>query len=455
MERAGVENGAGRELAGQARRARVVIVTYYWPPSGGAGVQRWLKMAKCLAAGGAVEPIIFTPSNPDPPLRDGSLLADVPEGLRVVTYSGVEPGRALRRVLRRERGGLETTSAAKAGRGGLAGWVARWVRGNLFIPDARCFSVRRGARSLRRWIERNGADAIITTGPPHSMHLIGLRVQRACRVRWIADFRDPWVDFPYLHYLPLTGDARRRHALLERRVVTSADRVLVVSPTMQRNFARAYGRAIDLVYNGYDRDDFVGLPPHVPSRPFTLLHCGEMKDDQSPRALWDALAELRGEGSITLGALRVLLIGRVAGGVLAEVETAGAGPFVSALPPVAHTELPSMLREASALLLSINRVPGAEGIITGKRFEYLAAERPILAFGPPGGDTAALIGSLDAGKLFSHDDTRAVKQTLLAWMAAEGAGALRGSNGGRARFSRQEQAEAVVRIVEEECGRAR
>ena len=435
MERAGVENGAGQGLVGQARRARVVIVTYYWPSSGGAGVQRWLKMAKCLAAGGAVEPIIFTPSNPDPPLRDGSLLADVPEGLRVVTYSGVEPGRALRRVLRRERGGLETTSAAKAGRGGLAGWVARWVRGNLFIPDARRFGVRRGARSLHRWIERNGADVIITTGPPHSMHLIGLRVQRACKVSWIADFRDPWVDFPYLHYLPLTGYARRRHALLERRVVTSADRVLVVSPTMQRNFARAYGRAIDLVYNGYDSDDFVGLPPHVPSRPFTLLHCGE--------------------GSITPGALRVLLIGRVAGGVLAEVEAAGAGPFVSALPPVAHTELPSMLREASALLLSINRVPGAEGIITGKLFEYLAAERPILAFGPPGGDTAALIGSLDAGKLFSHDDTRAVKQTLLAWMAAEGAGALRGSNGGRARFSRQEQAEAVGRIVEEERGRAR
>lgn len=439
--------GKGQNAVQGKPRMRVVIVTYYWPPSGGAGVQRWLKMAKCMAEEGIVEPIIFTPSNPDPPLRDESLLGDVPEGMQVVTYRSIEPSRALRKFLGKDRGGMETTSAAKGKRMGLAARAMLWVRGNIFIPDARRFGVRSGVQRLRAWIRENGADAIITTGPPHTMHLIGLKVHRATGLPWIADFRDPWVDFPYLHYLPLTRRARRRHAALERRVVTGADRVLVVSPTMQRNFETTYGRSIDLIYNGYDRDDFSSLPPHVPSQPFTILHCGEMKDDQNPHALWSAIAELHREGRISPDTLRVQLIGRTAAGVRAEVEAAGIASYVSPLPPVAHVDLPPRLRAASALLLSINRVPSAKGIITGKLFEYLAAERPILAFGPPDGDTAALIRSVQAGELFDHNDTASVKKTLSAWMKAEAQGALYGSNEGRERYSRQQEAREVCRLL--------
>lgn len=431
-----------------SRPLRVVIVTYYWPPSGGAGVQRWLKMAKCLAERGGVEPTIFTPANPDPPLRDASLLADVHPALRIVTYPSREPLRMLSKLLRRSRGSVETASATRAAGGGLAKKIALWVRGNLFIPDARCFSIRIAARRLEAWINEHGADAIITTGPPHSMHLIGLRVKRATGIPWVADFRDPWVDFPYLHYLPLTRYARRRHAALERRVAMGADRVMVVSPTMQRDFQSAYGRSVDLIYNGYDRDDFAALPPHAPAQPFTLLHCGEMKGDQSPHALWQAIAELRRDGRIAPGAFRVELIGRGAASVMQEVEAVGIASYVRAVPPVPHAQLPTILRQAGALLLCINRVPSAKGIITGKLFEYLASGRPILAFGPVDGDTAAIIGALGAGALYAHDDVSAAKRTLMDWMDAEARGVLRGSGDARSMFSRQAQAEAVAEILE-------
>lgn len=429
------------------KRLRVAIVTYYWPPSGGAGVQRWLKLAKCLAAGRIVEPIIFTPSNPDPPLRDESLLQDVPEGMRVIAHPIMEPSRALRRLTGKERGRMETTSAANGGRGGLAAKAMLWARGNLFIPDARLFWIRPAAKRLEKWIRDNGADALITTGPPHSMHLIGLRVKRATALPWIADFRDPWVDFPYLNYLPLTRYSRRRHAALERRVVATADRVIVVSPTMQRNFENTYHRPVDLIYNGYDSDDFSSLPPHAPSQPFTLLHSGEMKDDQNPHALWNAIAALHREGKISPRTLQVKLVGRAATGVIKEIEAAGISQYVDALPPVAHSALPPMLRQAAALLLSINRVPSARGIITGKLFEYLAAERPILAFGPPDGDTAELMRTTSSGKLFDHNDAAGVEKTLLAWMEKEAKGTLLGSNEKRENYSRQAEAEGVEKMI--------
>lgn len=435
------------------RPLRVVIVTYYWPPSGGAGVQRWLKMAKCLLARGAVETIIFTPANPDPPLRDESLLADVPAAMRVVTYPSFEPSRSLRKLLRKERGCVETTSATKGGGASIAKRIASWVRGNVFIPDARCFTIRTAAKRLKRWVSENGADAIITTGPPHSMHLVGQRLKRATGLPWIADFRDPWVDFPYLYYLPLTRLARKRHAALEKRVVEGADRVVVVSPAMQRSFEEKYRRPIELIYNGYDRDDFAALSPHRPAKPFTLLHCGEMKGDQSPNALWKAIAELHRSGRIAPDRFCVKLIGRAADSVLNEVRQAGLLPYVQALPPVAHSQLPPMLRQASALLLCINRVPSAKGIITGKLFEYLAAERPILAFGPTDGDTAAIIRELNAGALYAHDDADATLRTLEVWLDAEKEGTLHGASEGRERFTRQAGAVAVEQLLADLTGR--
>lgn len=450
----GSESTAQGSASGE-RKPRVVIVTYYWPPSGGAGVQRWLKMAKSMARHGGVEPIIFTPANPDPPLRDESLLADVPEAMQVETYPSREPSRALRKLLRKERGSVETTSATQGGKGGIAKKIALCVRANIFIPDARCFSIRIAAKRLQHWIETKGADAIITTGPPHSMHLVGLLIKRAMGLPWIADFRDPWVDFPYLHYLPLTRRARRRHAELERRVVMGADRVVVVSPTMRRNFEETYSRNVDLIYNGYDEDDFATLPHHISSRPFTLLHCGEMKGDQSPHALWQAIAELHREGIIAPDTLRVELIGRAASSVMEEVQAAGIESYVAALPPVSHSQLPALLQQAGALLLCINRVPSAKGIITGKLFEYLAAQRPILAFGPTDGDTASIISQLRAGAMYDHSDSASAKQTLTAWMAAECQGELAGASEEHAKFSRQEEARAVERIVEELLRRER
>lgn len=203
---------------------KVLIITYYWPPTGGAGVQRWLKFSKYFRSFGW-EPVIYTPSNPDFPIFDDTLLHDVPKDLTVLKTAITEPYDIYRKIMRKKK--TETVNQGFLSEGKENTWLQAamiWIRGNFFIPDARMFWIRPSLNYLSEYMKTNAIDAVISTGPPHSMHLIALGLKEKFKLPWIADFRDPWTQIDFYDQLKLSGFADRKHKRLEKTVLTKADR---------------------------------------------------------------------------------------------------------------------------------------------------------------------------------------------------------------------------------------
>ena len=269
-------------------RKRALIVSFYWPPSGGGGVQRWLKFAKLLPGHGW-QPIVVTPSNPDVPVHDPTLLDDVTDDIEVWSFPIWEPSRALRRL---GIGGASSRLGADgAAPTSLVGKIVRWVRGNMFVPDARVGWVRPTTRQLLQRLKTEPVDVVVTTGPPHSMHLIGLALKRATGLPWVADFRDPWSTMDYLEDFGLSARSRATFQRMEREVVAEADCVLVTSPGALKELG-ADPRKGHVLPNGWDRDDFPDRPqPKHPNPKPVLGHFGALYGARDPKDLWPALAQ--------------------------------------------------------------------------------------------------------------------------------------------------------------------
>ncbi|HER09404.1 MAG TPA: glycosyl transferase family 1, partial [Bacteroides sp.] len=260
---------------------KVLIITYYWPPSGGAGVQRWLKLTRYLPDFGW-QPVVYAPENPEAPVDDLSLLEDVHPEVKVVKRRIWEPYRYYRRFL-----GMSPSDRINAGflnekeKPGKKEGISVWIRGNLFIPDARKFWIRPSARFLTRYLRQHPVDAIISSGPPHSMHLIAQKLRKKFDLPWIADFRDPWTEIDFYDQLRLTRRADRKHRSLEQAVLKGADRVLVIGKSMAKRFRELAGIDPVVLPNGYDEADFAATFAPQPGNKFTILHVGAMNRDRN------------------------------------------------------------------------------------------------------------------------------------------------------------------------------
>lgn len=426
---------------------RLLLLTYYFPPSGGAGVQRPLKWVKYLRDF-SVEPTVLTVEAGAYPKLDASLEADVPPGVVVHRTHALDPFAAYARLTGRTR---DEAVAARTGdfRGGsLRERLALWVRANLFVPDARVgwapFAIREGLRLLRT----QPFDAILTTGPPHSVHLAGRALHARIGMPWIADFRDPWTDLYYQAELPRLGPVQQADRALERSVLRRATMVTTVSPSLARLLAQKVDRApadFRVIYNGFDEEDFAGIEPAPPADRFVLTYVGTLYGHQE--ALWAALARLREDGGVPR--LRVRLVGRVLPGTEAVLERFGVRDVVETVPYLPHPEAVREMASATLLLLTIEDWPHAEAIVTGKLYEYLAAGRPVLGIGPPGGDAAAILRQTGAGRMFAREDVAGIAAHLGAlYEAWERGGRLDGASPeAAARFSRRAQTEALARLV--------
>ena len=427
---------------------KVLIVTYYWPPSGGSGVQRWLKFAKYLSRKGW-EPIVFTPENPSFTIHDPSLEKDVPPSVEVLRFPIWEPYHLFFRI--QKWMGMQpgkTSDFIATGRKNFFQVVSAWIRGNFFVPDARIFWVKPSVAFLSEFIRQHNVHHLVTTGPPHSLHLIGMAIKkRMPAIQWIADFRDPWSEWDLLDHLSLTAWARARHRHLEQRVLVQADKVITIAPYHVQRLEALSGRKVTLITNGFDEEDFEGLK-HISNQRFTIRHIGIVDELRDPRPVMKALKVILKDHADIAKSLRLEFIGSVNSTFKTWLQDdallSGITSFVDTVP---HEELIRIYGQTDLQLLVLAHTAIAPGNLPGKFFEYLASGNPILAIGPTDGDAAQVLKETASGIIHSPADLSGLVESLMKFYEGWKAGRS-GPTGGTAKYTRKYLAEQLIQCME-------
>ncbi len=393
-------------------KKKVLIVTYYWPPAGGPGVQRWLKFAKYLPEFG-FQPIIYTPENPSYPLVDQSLKKEVPAGIPIVKTKIIEPYALAERLSKGNKKFKAGQFDLKQNQSFLAK-LSIWVRGNFFIPDARKFWIRPSVKFLKTYLQEQGIDTVITTGPPHSMHLIGLKLkEQNPQLKWVADFRDPWTEISYYRHLKLSKRSDKKHRDLEKQVLQSADLILATSFSDAENF-KALGANAQCITNGFDPSDTCASPetPIELPQQFTIAYMGVLEQLRNPALLWEILSELLEEIPELKEDLILEFIGRIDPKILSSLNSGPLKAHVIEKGYLPHQEALAQMQKAALLLITNFDSSSSKGIIPGKLFEYLASEKAILSFGPKEADVARILEQTGSGSHFGYTEHLKLKAFL-------------------------------------------
>lgn len=377
-------------------------------------MQRWLKFVKYLPAY-EWEPHVFTPENPSFAVKDASLERDVPPEAEVIRFPIREPYDVFFRISGWFGGKKEATPAALIPRTNrsLFQTISAWVRGNLFIPDPRRFWTRPSVQFLSDYLADNHIGTIITTGPPHSMHLIGLRLKlKFPHLRWLADFRDPWSEWGLWDSLMVSQAVMKIHRKLERRVLRAADEIITITPFYVKRFEALAQRPVRLLTNGFDEDDFSGMT-YVDTGQFIIRHIGVVNEKCDPRPFMEALEQEMERDADFARHLKVEFIGDVHAEFREFVaNNARLERITSFRGNVPHQELIQLYGSSSLLLLILTGYKDAEGFLPGKLFEYFATRLPVLGVGPTSGNAASLLKETGAGIMVGSDDRGGMLQAV-------------------------------------------
>ncbi len=434
---------------------KVLIITYYWPPTGGAGVQRWLKFSKYFRKFGW-EPIIYTPSNPDFPINDDTLLKDVPSDLIILKTQITEPYDIYRKIMRKKK-----TDAVNQGflseekENTLLQSAMIWVRGNFFIPDARKFWIKPSISYLSDYIKEHHIDAVISTGPPHSMHLIAMGLKQKFNTPWIADFRDPWTQIDFYSQLKLSSFADAKHKKLENQVLTQANKVVTISPSCGKDLEKLGNRKVDIITNGFDTDDFTPIAIGVDSKVsdgFMFHHTGALNKDRNPYTLWKVLGDLCKENPELRKELILKFTGKTDAIVLDSLKQQGLETNFQKYEYMPHSEIVKSMAQSPILLLPLNNTPNNAGVLSGKLFEYLAAKRPIFGVGLPNADAASILKETQAGVMVDFDDYEGTKKQVLNLYAQYKSNTLRVQSNSIDKYSRENCARTYTNLLDEIIG---
>ncbi len=386
---------------------KVLIITYYWPPSGGAGVQRWLRFVKNFRKQG-YEPVIYTVDNPNYALIDEGLEKQIPDGIKVYRHKIIEPNSLFSS---KKKDKVYKIQQQKGDRRSFVQKVSWFIRGNFFIPDARFLWVKPSFRFLSKIMETEQIDVIVSTGPPHSLHLIAMKLKKRFNLPWLADFRDPWTSMDYLDEMFLTKWARGKHARLEKSVLLNADKTVVVGRTMYNEFKENYNIDAEIIYNGYESAE-KKIQSFSLDQNFTIVHIGSFLKNRNCNDLWEVLSEITKENQKFKEELEIKLIGNVAPVVLENIEKNDLSENLNKIDYIPFEETQKYLHGAQVLLLPIDRIHNAEFVLTGKLFEYLKSKRPILLIGPSNGDASDIIQQCNAGYCCDFEDKNQMKKTI-------------------------------------------
>ncbi len=390
---------------------KVLILTYYWPPSGGAGVQRWLKFVKYLPDFG-IQPIVYTHSNGEIPSEDFSLEKEIPQGLEVLKTEIWEPYHFYKKITgEKEKVNTGFLTEQKTKKSKLKN-LSVWIRGNFFIPDARKFWIKPSVKYLSDYIEKNKIDVIISTGPPHSMHLIALALKKKYDIKWIADFRDPWTNIDFYKDLKLSSWADKKHKRLEKSVLQNADLCISVGQTLSQELEELGAKKCVTITNGFDEDDVIKEAVPLDEK-ISIAHIGSFTKTRNPELLLQTLSEIKQLYPDLDQRLELKLVSKVDYSISELLENYQLSDLVRKVEYLPHNEVLIEQKKSHVLLLIVNDTPNAKGILTGKVFEYLAAQRPIVALAPHDGDLAELIRETKSGIVISHDNKIELKNFLV------------------------------------------
>lgn len=423
---------------------KVLIITYYWPPAGGPGVQRWLKFSKYLPEYG-IEPIIYKPKNPSYPTLDHTLTREVPYSLNIVQKSIFEPYSLAQMLSKKDTKTLSKGIIKSQEKQSKLQELMLYIRGNFFIPDARKFWIRPSVKVLSKLIAEQNIDCIITTGPPHSLHLIGKRLkEKFPNCQWIADFRDPWTTIGYHNELKLTDKSAQKHRDLEEEILSKADEILVTSFETKAEFETKTKQPIHLITNGYDETDPV---EYELDETFTLAHIGSLMRKRNPEILWQALFELIQEVDHFKSFFELRLVGNVSEQIIASIHAHGLKDYLNLAGYVDHQTALNFQHSSQVLLLIEIDAEETRGIIPGKVFEYLRTGRPILAIGPERWDVEQIIEKTQTGRCFNYTDKAALKSTIHDCFKAFLNGKLKVYPKDISQYSRQKLTERLSEII--------
>jgi len=384
---------------------KVLIATYYWPPSGGPGVHRYLKFTKYLFDFG-IEPIVLTVKNPTYPFRDESLATEIPKKLKVYKSKTFEPFWIYSKLKGKKLEHIKPTVEIESD--SLTASLGSWIRANFFIPDARAgwlLAARPQAESL---VKQHNIQTVITTGPPHSFHFIGKHLQKKFGIRWLADFRDPWTQVYYNQILPRTFVADKIDEILEKSILGKADEVIAVTPSQAENYRKIFERDYHIITNGFDPEDFKcngTIKKHSSS--ILIRHIGNIRVAAVPEIFLKAIKAL--ENKIDL---KVEFIGDNNPRLEKLIKKFQLQDTVFLKKYQPHKMATKKMTEADILVLYLPDVDDISHHIPGKLFEYIGSGRPVLMLGPVDGDSAAILEEQQAGIACDINDSEAITKAL-------------------------------------------
>ncbi|MDZ4712880.1 MAG: glycosyltransferase family 4 protein [bacterium] len=425
---------------------KVLVITYYWPPSGGAGVQRILKFVKYLPQFG-ITPYVVTvdPGKASYPVYDETLINDIPSEAKVFTTGTFEPYELYSKFLGKKS---IPTGFSNESNPSMFQKFSRFVRGNFFIPDGRRGWIKHALRKSIELIEKENIHTVLTTSPPHSAHLVGLKLKKKFNIKWTADLRDPWTDIYYYNEFHHTAFAKKLDLKFEREVLENADHIVTVSKSLKELFVLKSDlidpSKIIVIPNGYDEDDFKIKSKR--QNEFIISYTGTMADSYNPNIFFDVLKTKVQKYPEVKFIIR--FVGNPAASVIHYIENIGLKNNLDLIPTVTHEKVTEYLLESTALLLVIPDIKNDKGILTGKLFEYLAAKKSVICIGPEDGDAAQIINECEAGKTFDRNASARLEEYLddliKAWKKNA---SLDIQNEKYKKYSRRNQSKELARII--------
>ncbi len=422
---------------------KILIITYYWPPAGGPGVQRWLKFVKYLPEFG-FQPIVYIPENPTYPIVDEALLSEVNDQAIILRNKITEPYQWASFLSKNKTTKISSGIIPNKKKQTFLDQLLLWIRGNIFIPDARFLWVKPSVKYLEKYILENEITSIITSGPPHSLHLIGLELKQKLNVKWIADFRDPWTTIGYHKALKLSEFATNKHKQLEYEVLNSADLILVTSPSTRAEFKQITSKPIEVITNGYDVEK---IGNQILDKKFTLSHIGSFLSERNPRILWESISELIRENTLFASHFQLKLIGAVSQEVLDSIELFQLQNYLNYIGYVSHDEAIIHQKKSQVLLLIEINSEDTKSIIPGKLFEYMVSERPIIGIGPIGSDFAEIILDTNTGVFTNYSEKEKLKNYIANYFSLFLEGNLKSNAVGLQKYSRRNLTEKLAILL--------